>query len=123
MLVTPATTLSAGEYSLDVYYKFATDSTVRDSFTIIVTDSIDIVEIKEFSPAEITEYQVEDSVSLRGLRLFAVFNDNSEIEIVNGGDIAQGVSYSPEFIGSDTTQIVITYMGLTYSYQITVLDE
>ena len=115
-------TLPVGTSKVDVYYKYATDSTAHDTVTITVTSEIVLTGFKLVSPIEQTEYQVGDEVSLRGLWLFGVYNDGSEEEVANGFDFAEGVTYSPETVAEDDTEIVLSYKNLTYSIPITVVE-
>ena len=118
----PKGPLPIGEYNIEVYYKYATDSTVHDTLSITVTDQIVPVNIKVISEIESVDQYVGDGVSFRGLWLFAEFNDGSELQIVNGSEIAEGVTYTPEIVEADTREVVITYADLTYSFEINPIE-
>lgn len=114
---------TVGNHNIDVYYKYATDSDVHDTFTVTVTAERVLTQFKVISEAEITEYHVGDEVSFRGLWIFGVYNDDSEEQVIDGSDFAEGVTYTPEVIEETTTEIVISYKDLTYSIPITILEE
>jgi|GEM_PF-5663564 len=122
-LLTKETRLDVGEYTLDVYYKYSSGSTVKATLKISVTAEPVIIALEVFTPVEITEYYPEEEVRFRGLRLFAVYNNGESEEIVNGSVFAEGVTYTPEFTDEDTQQVTIYYKGLEYSYPITIIND
>lgn len=84
--------LTSGEKTVTVRYKYATDSTVSDSFVIIVSDvKIAVAIIVSTTDEFITVYNDGETISLIGLTVSIEYNDGSIVRVIYADELNESV--------------------------------